>query len=104
MLRLFLSFVCSFVRSKNFQVLVHVVAIDLVQKSSKSEPSSRIFRHLEMFDFWSRQQVLVSTGIGRRHYLAKGFSARRRNDVHVDASTQRHVDESVCRGVEAPRN
>ena len=53
---LFRSFICSFVHSQNIQILVRV-AIDLVQKSSEFELSSRFFGRLKIFDFWPRQQV-----------------------------------------------
>ena len=48
---LFRSFVRSLARSKIFQILVRVGAIDLVQKSSNFEPSSRFFGCLKIFDF-----------------------------------------------------
>ena len=45
------SLVRSLARSKCFQILVRVGAIDLVQKSSNFEPSSRFFGRLKIFDF-----------------------------------------------------
>ena len=44
------SFVRSLVRSKIFQILVRADAIDLVQKSSNFEPSSRFFGRLKILN------------------------------------------------------
>merc|ERR1711924_421091 len=44
------SFVRSLVRSKIFQILVRADAIDLVQKSSNFEPSSRFFVRLKILN------------------------------------------------------
>ena len=49
-LRFFRSFVRFFVRSKIFQKIGRVAAMILVQKSSKSEPSSRFFGRFKDFD------------------------------------------------------
>ena len=49
------SFVRLLVRSKNFQILVRADAIDLVQKSSNFEPSSRFFGRLKILDSKRRQ-------------------------------------------------
>ena len=43
-------FVRSLVPSKNFQILVRADAIDLVQKSSNFEPSSRFFGRLKILN------------------------------------------------------
>ena len=51
MFRLFGSFVRSLACSKMFRKIVRADAIDLVQKSSKFEPSSRFFGRLKIFDF-----------------------------------------------------
>ena len=42
---------------KKNQILVCVVTIDLMQKLSKFELSSRFFGRLKVFDLWLRQQV-----------------------------------------------
>ena len=44
------SFVRLLVRSKIFQILVRADAIDLVQKSSNFEPSSRFFGRLKILN------------------------------------------------------
>ena len=49
------SFVRLLVRSKIFRILVHADAIDLVQKSSNFEPSSRFFGCLKILNSKQRR-------------------------------------------------
>ena len=50
--RMFRELFVRLVRSKNFHQTAWVAAIFLVRISSKSEPSSRFFGRLKIFNFW----------------------------------------------------
>ena len=65
---LYNSFVCSFARSKIFQILIRADTIELVQKLSNFESSSRFFGRLKIFDFRDAHYLLHALTVENCHY------------------------------------
>ena len=91
---------------KNFQILADSAAIRLVQKSSKSEPSSRFFSHLKfrkslpgsvLLNFPRRIQNRndlegLAVRIKFISFVYAPFSSDRSNDRKIDRSIEYNVD------------